>query len=174
MESFLPLLLTANAAQMGDPAFIAELKAWIRFGYADALATRDGLFAGGSGSPVVPSMLGRRLFNLAFTLQGESRKYERQLRGSAGIAVFVAGQSDFAHWMEAGRCYQRFALQATALGLRHAFLNQPVEVPSVRGDFASLAGVAGSRPDLVVRFGYGPELPRSLRRSVDQVLAYKS
>ncbi len=173
MESFLPLLLAANAAQMGDPAFIAELKAWIRFGYADALATRDGLFAGASGSPVVPAMLGRRLFDLAFTVGGESRKYERQLRSSAGIAVFVAGQSDVAHWMQAGRCYQRFALQATALGLRHAFLNQPVEVPSVRGDFASLAGVAGRRPDLVVRFGYGPELPRSLRRPVDQVLAYK-
>ena len=27
------------------------------------------------------------------------------------------------------------------------------------------------RPDLVVRFGYGPSLPRSLRRPVDSVIA---
>ncbi len=171
MDRFLPLLLTANAAQMGDPAFIAELKAWIRFGYADAVATRDGLFTGASGNPVVPAILGRRLFDLAFTVEGESRTYQRQLRSSSGVAVFVAGKSDFAHWVEVGRCYQRFALQATVLGLRHAFLNQPVEVPSVRSDFAALVGVAGSRPDLIVRFGYGPALPRSLRRPVDQVLA---
>ncbi len=170
LESFLPLLLAANAAQMNDSAFIAELKTWIRFGYVDAVATRDGLFSGASGSPVVPAMLGRLIFDLAFTVDGETTKYERQLRSSAGIAVFVAEQSDRAHWVEVGRCYQRFALQAEVLGLRHAFLNQPVEVPSVRGDFAALAGIPGRRPDLVVRFGYGPSLPRSLRRPVDQVL----
>jgi hypothetical protein len=54
---------------------------------------------------------------------------------------------------------------ATALQLRHAFVNQPVEVPAVRGQFATYLVIDGRRPDLVMRFGYGPELPRSLRRS---------
>ena len=34
------------------------------------------------------------------------------------------------HWIEVGRACQRFALQATALGLKCAFINQPVEVPA--------------------------------------------
>lgn len=171
IERFLPVLLAANTAQLADRAFVAELKSWIRFGYGDALATRDGLFTAASGNPVSPAALGRILFDMAFTVDGENGKYARQLRSSAGVAVFAAENAGKAHWMEVGRCCQRFALQATALGLRYAFLNQPVEVPSLREGFAALAGIPGRRPDLVVRFGYGPGLPQSLRRPVGQVLA---
>ena len=64
----------------------------------------------------------------------------------------------------------RFALQATVLGIRNAFLNQPVEVAAVRPPFAAALGLAGLRPDLVVRFGRGPTLPRSLRRPVEAVM----
>lgn len=57
------------------------------------------------------------------------------------------------------------------LGIRNAFLNQPVEVASVRPRLAQELGLGGRRPDLVVRFGRGPEMPRSLRRPVAAVLA---
>jgi hypothetical protein len=89
---------------------------------------------------------------------------------SAGIAVFVSDVSDKAHWVEAGRCYERFALQATALGIRNALLNQPVEVGAVRPQFAAAIGLGNLRPDLVVRFGRGPTLPLSMRRPVQSVL----
>lgn len=75
-----------------------------------------------------------------------------------------------AHWIEAGRCYQRLALQAAALDLRTAFINQPVEVPALRSQFATFLGIGDRRPDLVMRIGRGPEMPRSLRRPVEQVL----
>jgi Nitroreductase family. len=170
-EQILAYLIAANSAQMDDASFVSELKSWIRFSYGEALATRDGLFSKASGNPVVPGPIGRSLFGLVFTKDAENRKYEHQLRNSAGIAVFVSEKSDPAHWVEAGRCYQRFALQATALQLRHAFINQPVEVPAVRGQFATYLGLDGRRPDLVVRFGYGPEMPRSLRRPVEHVIS---
>jgi Nitroreductase family. len=169
-EQILAYLVAANSAQMDDASFVSELKSWIRFSYGEALATRDGLFSKASGNPVVPGPIGRSLFGLFFTKQAENRKYEHQLRNSAGIAVFVSEKNDPAHWVEAGRCYQRFALQATALQLRHAFINQPVEVAAVRGQFATHLGLDGRRPDLVVRFGYGPEMPRSLRRPVEDVI----
>jgi len=69
-----------------------------------------------------------------------------------------------------GRCYERFALQSAALGIRNAMLNQPVEVPTLRPQFATFMGVGNRRPDLVVRFGRGPKLPSSLRRPVETVL----
>jgi hypothetical protein len=65
--------------------------------------------------------------------------------------------------------FQLFALRATALGLRHAHVNQPVEVPAVRADLARWLGTE-RRPDLVVRFGYAEPLPMSLRRPVEAVL----
>ena len=49
-------------------------------------------------------------------------------------------------------------------------LNQPVEVATLRPHFASLMGAGSGHPDLIARFGYGPEMPRSLRRPVDAVL----
>ncbi|MDB6092206.1 MAG: Tat pathway signal protein [Gammaproteobacteria bacterium] len=84
--------------------------------------------------------------------------------------MFISGASDMAHWVEAGRCYERFALQATALGIRNAFLNQPVEVMPIRPRFASALGFGNQRPDLVVRFGRGPPMPLSMRRPVQAVL----
>jgi hypothetical protein len=54
--------------------------------------------------------------------------------------------------------------------MKHAFLNQPVEVASLRPELARLVGLPGRRPDIVMRFGYGPALPYSLRRPVAAVL----
>jgi len=62
-------------------------------------------------------------------------------------------------------------LQATALGLKYAFVNQPVEVARLRRQLAAYLGLGARLPDLVVRFGAGPELPKSLRRPVAQVIA---
>ena len=128
------------------------------------------MFSKSSGNPVLPDWIGRLILNLVFTKEAENRNYESQLRSSAGVAVFVSDKNEPAYWAEAGRCSQRFALQATALQLRHAFINQPVEVPAVRGQFATYLGIGDRRPDLVMRFGYGPELPRSLRRPVEHVI----
>ncbi len=171
IESVLEYVVTGNTAQMNDPAFLAELKSWIRFGSEEALRTGDGLFAGASGNPALPRWLGSRAMDLFFTPKSENERYARQIRNSCGIAVFVSKRSDKAHWVEAGRCYERFALQATALGIRNAFLNQPVEVGNIRPQFASWLGIgANERPDLVVRFGRGPAMPLSMRRPVQAVL----
>ena len=170
MEQTLAYVVQANTAQMADPAFVKELKAWIRFNSADAVRTRDGLYSVTSGNPNIPAWIGERAFGLFFTTDGENDKYTRQVRSSAGIAVFVGKAADKAHWVEVGRCYERFALQATALGIRNAFLNQPVEVAALRPQYASALGLTGLRPDLIVRFGRGPVMPASLRRPVEDVL----
>ena len=73
--------------------------------------------------------------------------------------------------MLAGRACQRFALQATALGIKTAFVNQPVEVARLRPELAALAGLPGRRPDIVMRFGRGPAMPFSARRPVEEVLS---
>ena len=108
---------------------------------------------------------------LIFTAKSENERYAQQIRNAAGTAVFVSEANDKAHWVEAERSNERFAFQATALGIRNAFLNQPVEVAAVRPQFASWLGLRhGERPDLVVRFGRGPMLPWSMRRPVQAVL----
>jgi nitroreductase len=165
------LVLAGNRAQLADPAFRREIESWLRFNPRQALATSDGLFSAASGNPVLPNWLAPLVFDRFFKADAENDKYARQIASSAGIAVFAGLRDDREHWVLAGRACQRFALQATALGLKHAFLNQPVEVAALRPELARLVGLPGRRPDLVMRFGYGPALPFSLRRSVDAVLA---
>lgn len=171
IESVLEQVIAGNTAQMNDPAFVRELRAWLRFNETEALVSRDGLFSALSGNPTLPSWLAGIVFRFAFTTASENDSYAGQIRSSSGIAIFVGERDDKTHWVNAGRAYQRFALQATALGIRHAFVNQPVEVPQIRAAFADWLGVGGLRPDLVVRFGYAPAMPKSLRRPVEAVLA---
>jgi hypothetical protein len=170
IEKILEYVAAGNIAQMNDPAFVAELKAWIRFGKGEAVRTGDGLFSGSSGNASMPRWIGSRLFDMFFTTKSENKKYAKQLRSSAGIAIFVSELNDKAHWIAAGRSYQRFALQATALGIRNAMINQPVEVQTLRPQLATYLGIGNRRPDLVVRFGRGSPMPRSLRRPVADVL----
>jgi hypothetical protein len=163
-------VVEGNSAQMRDKPFMDELKAWMRFNEREAVANPDGLYAGASGNPTLPGWLARLLLPFVFTEKGENDKYRAHIQSSAGVAVFVSERNDKEHWVAAGRACQRFALQATALELKCAFINQPVEVARLRQQFAAYLGVGERRPDLLVRFGAGPNLPKSLRRPVAQVI----
>lgn len=159
-----------NRAQFSDPRWAEELRQWIRFNARDAMSSGDGLYGPVMGSPDAPRWLGSAFMRLTFSAKRQNRKDTRHIRSSAAIAVFFSNADDKQHWIEAGRSYERLALQAAALELRTAFVNQPVEVPPLRSQFATFLGIGNRRPDLVVRIGRGPEMPRSLRRPVDQVL----
>jgi hypothetical protein len=170
IEGVIEYVTQANSAQMRDPAFISELKHWIRFDDSQAVSTGDGLAARSSGTPTSPPWIGGPLFSLFFREKSENDRYAKQLRSSAAVAVFVGARSHPASWFEVGRAYEHFALAATALGIRSAFVNQPIEVPAVRSPFSEWLGIGTQRPDLVVRLGRGPQLPYSLRRPVAAVI----
>jgi hypothetical protein len=170
LEESLLFIQQGNSAQIDDSAFVSELRDWIRFNPASALKTGDGLLGMCSGSPSAPDWLGPTIFTLAFKKGTENKKLARQLRSSAGIAVFVAEQESPEGWIAVGRSFERFALQGTALGIRHSHVNMPIEVPAVRPAFADWLGIAGGRPDLVIRFGKAAPMPMSIRRPLDDVI----
>ena len=81
--------------------------------------------------------------------------------GSFGLCFVVSGfsQADLFFGMFG------FALLATALGLKNSYINQPCEVPELRAQVQAHLSLNGAFPQLLARFGYGPAMPRSLRRS---------
>jgi hypothetical protein len=159
-----------NGLQMSNAGFRRELKSWIRFNAAEARAHGDGLFAGSTGNPSVPGWLGRAAFDVAYRTDAEDAKNRRHLLSSSGAAVLFTAAHGDASAFEAGRACERFALQAAALGLSVAHLNQPVEVAEVRARFAAFLGDPRMRPHFVLRFGRGPRMPRSLRRPLGDVI----
>jgi nitroreductase len=162
----LELATAAGRDWRADAAKLAEMKRWTRFDEASALATRDGLAPAPAGRTSLPPALGAALFDLLATSDRQNDRLVSDIRSSAGLLAFVTAVDDRAHWVETGRCFQRFALLSTALGIRHDWVNAPTEQAGLRPQLGMELGEPAGRPSLLLRFGYGPARPRSLRRDL--------
>ncbi|MBN1372767.1 MAG: twin-arginine translocation signal domain-containing protein [Anaerolineaceae bacterium] len=161
---------SSTLQQYADREFLDELIAWLRFTRKEAMATADGLFSRCSGNPEVPRWLGKRVV-AGMKPQQQAQADADKMRSLAGAVVIASQEDEPAAWVRTGQVYERLALTLTSLGIQSAFLNQPIEVAGLRGEFQSAMGLGDALPQLLVRYGYGPALPRSLRRPVEQVLA---
>ena len=70
-------------------------------------------------------------------------------------------------WLRAGQALQRVLLVAARHGVSASFLNQPLDLRDMRGrrDPHHHRGHA----QMIIRFGYGPHLPRSPRRPATEL-----
>jgi hypothetical protein len=170
IEGVLDYVSRGNDSQLNDPAFRKELLHWIRFNPAEALRSGDGLSGRSNGQPALPRWIANRLMGLVLTARGQTGIDARNIRSSAAIAVIVAAGNERAAWIDAGRACQRLALRATALDLRSAFINQPLEVTALRPQLESWLGLNGMHALLMIRLGRAPLAPYSLRRPLEQVI----
>ncbi len=155
--------------QYAIPPFRQELIHWLRFNKKEAVAALDGLYSACTGNPTVPRWLGQR-FVAGAEPRDQADADVKKLRSSAGAVVITSASESKGDWVRTGQVYQRMALQLTAWNIKSAFLNQPVEVESVRSQLQNALDLGTARPQLLVRFGYANSMPRSLRRPVEQVL----
>jgi hypothetical protein len=169
LETVLEYVHQGNLRQYADKAFVGELIAWLRFNKKEALASLDGLYSRCTGNPDAPRWLGR-LFVSGTKPQQQADIDARRLRSSPGVVVVASEADNKTSWVRAGQVFERLALKLTALNLKNALLNQPVEVAELRLQFQSAMELGAHLPQLLVRFGYAGALPRSLRRPVEQVL----
>lgn len=169
-EAIIEFVNKGNAAQLSDRSFRTELKKWIRSNSKESLETGDGLSGITSAKPSIPTWLARLVIDWVITPKSQCRVDTENIRSSAGIAVFVSADDGKRAWVETGRCFERFALQATAMDVRTAFINQPIEVPQLRPSFQDWLGLENEQAQLIVRFGRGPTMPFSVRRPLDEVI----
>jgi hypothetical protein len=169
METILEYVNLGNLAQYADNAFVDELIEWLRFNKKEALSSLDGLYSICSGNPQVPRLVGQ-MFVAGTKPQQQADADAAKFRTSP-VAVVVASESDDkVSWVRTGQVYERLALKMTSLNIKSAFLNQPIEVSTLRGQFQSAIGLGSSLPQLLVRCGYAEAMHKSLRRPIDAVL----
>jgi len=168
-ERLLEYVNQGNISQFEDESFVSELNHWIRYDKREMLASRDGLSSLCTGNPQVPRWLGE-MFLHRMTPAQQADSDAKKLRSSAGAFAIASTTDDKAAWVRTGQVYQRLALTMTNANVRSAFLNQPIEVKELRGQFQAACGFGDALPQLLLRFGRGAEMPFSSRRSVEDVI----
>ncbi|MFF7646090.1 Acg family FMN-binding oxidoreductase [Streptomyces canus] len=145
----------AEARNAVHPARLAEMRAWITAPGTDAsygipltaLGPRDASgrmpvrdFTGALPAPRLPAL-----------------RFERH----AQVALLWTSHDRPEDWLRAGQALERVLLTATRRGVRTSILHQAMEWPDLR------EAMAGSSrrcfPQLLVRFGYGPDGGRTPR-----------
>jgi hypothetical protein len=166
-EQIADLVAEGDRIQFADPRFRRELAAWV---HSRRSASRDGMSGQNFGMPDVLSSVGAlviRTFDMGQGVGAGDR--EKILHGSPSLAVFATPGDGPADWLAAGRALARVFLKLTAAGATAAFLNQPVEVETLRPRLRQAIGT-NAMPQLLMRFGYGPKIDASVRRPIDEVL----
>ncbi len=160
------LIAEGDRAQMSNPGFRGELAAWI---HSRRAASRDGMSGAAFGMPDLLSFVGALAIR-SFDMGAGQAAHDMALAdGSPALVVITTPGDTPADWLAAGEALGRTVLTLTAAGLKHSYLNQPIEVPNLRPQLARLLNTT-EHPQILLRTGHGPEVPPSVRRPVAEVL----
>ena len=165
-ERLKPFIRKGNEIQMNDPAFLAELKSWIRYNKRQAEATRDGLSYAVFGAPNLPACLSKAIMGSMLKSSVQNRSDMKKLASASHVALFTTQHNTIEEWIRLGQTLQRFLLAATQEGIATAFLNQPCEVRSLAEEIRETFPIHREFPTLLLRLGYAKPMPYSLRRAI--------
>jgi len=95
---------------------------------------------------------------------------ERLIRGSSGLALFIAESNDKQSWINVGRSFERVVLKTTSLNIKNAHMNMPCEEIEIRTKLQKHLGLKDEHPLLLLRIGYSNPKPKSYLRSIEEVM----
>ena len=160
------LVAEADKIQWANRDFRRELAAWMR---SDAEHQADGIPTHDLGVRDWMAFAGPALVR-TFNRGNNQAAHDADIAlHSPALAVLGTDQDDPRSWLQAGQALERVLLHAQDENLGASFLNQPIEVDDLRPRLASVLGIQGF-PQVLLRLGYGPEVPPTPRRSVHDLL----
>ena len=160
------LVALADRMQRADPHFRRELLAWMRSMQSQR---RDGIPGYALALGDLASYVGPVLARTFDVGNGQAAK-DRQLAAGSPVLAVLGTDVDTAYdWLLTGQALERILLYARSQGIWASFLNQPIEVPQIRLMVHNLIERVGF-PQVLLRMGYGTEIPPTPRRSVNEVL----
>jgi hypothetical protein len=157
----LTLIGDANLQDVTDRQRSAERHRWVG-GYRD----RDGVPSASLGPrPLRLSAPVRDLAAGTYEPDREATRFEEHPE----LAVLSTRRDSPTEWVTAGQALQRVLLVATSQGLAASMLTQVIEHVDTRWLVRDPLG-GWSEPQVVLRFGYGPEVPPTPRRLASQFI----
>lgn len=157
----------AERVQMTWPALRAEIADWIR---TDERLHTDGIPADALGVPRILAS-GASWFVRQFEAGAWHGPRDRRLADSAAELLIVCANDDRVSLLQAGEALEHLLLAITGAGLQYSFLNQAIEVRSLRERVKMLAD-SKSPAQLLIRIGTALPIDQSTpRRPVGSVIA---
>lgn len=154
------LVAEGDEEQWADPAWRRELAAWMH-----PRRRGDGLTLPGLALPVAQAVV--RTFDVGY---GVAARDIQLADASPVLAVLGTPGDTLSDWICAGQALQRLLLTATQHGLQASFLNQPIEVASLRSKLRQATGRSGFA-QVLLRLGHAENaVPASPRRPLDEVI----
>ncbi len=153
------LVTEGDAAQWANPSWRRELAAWMH-----PRRQGDGLTVPTLAAPVAQAVV------RSFDMGGGVAAKDRDLADASPVlAVLGTERDEPGDWLLAGQALQRVLLAACRLGLQASYLNQPVQVSSLRSTLRDIIG--DGFPQIVLRMGYSAaNIAASPRRDVEAVI----
>jgi hypothetical protein len=160
------LIAEGDRIQMANGHFRRELAAWI---HPNRTASHDGTPGFAFGLSSLASYLGPLVVRTFDIGRGQAAKGRELATGSPVLVLLGTDGDTPADWMSAGQALARLLLRARVDDVWASFLNQPIELPDLRGRLGDSLGRKGF-PQLLLRMGYGQDVKPTPRRTPGEVL----
>ena len=154
------LIAEGDAAHWANPSWRRELASWMH-----PFREGDGLTIPWITGPLTQLVV--RTFDMG---DGQAAK-DRQIADESPVLAVLGTEADTQlNWLNAGQALGRVLLQACRHHVQASFLNQPVQLPTLRPRLEQLISHPGAT-QMVIRFGYiGDRLPTTPRRQLHEVM----
>ena len=155
------LVAEGDSIQWSTPGWRKELAAWMH-----PRRQGDGLTVPGIVAPIA------RIIVRTFDMGNRVGTKDKQLaEESPVLAVLGTAGDNVADWLAAGQALERILLAAHSQGLQASYLNQPIQVASLRPKLQKLLRQPGF-PQVLLRLGFpDDEIDATPRRRIDKVIA---
>jgi nitroreductase len=154
------LVSEGDAVQWSNPGWRRELAAWMH-----PRRRGDGLTVPGLVAPIA------RVVVRTFDMGNGVGARDKQLADESPVLAVVGTDGDGVEdWLAAGQALERVLLAARSQGLQASYLNQPIQVASLRPRLQGLLTQQGF-PQILLRLGFPEqEIGESPRRNVEEVM----
>ena len=157
------IITQADEAQWADRGWRDELAHWMH-----DRRRGDGLVVPRYTEAITHGIV--RSFDLGTGMAARDRNL---VAASPSLAALGSAQDSPRDWLRSGMALQHLLLIAQTEGLRVSYLNQPIQVPSLRGELRNLLSVPG-KPQILLRMGYSDhEVSATPRRALADLLSNK-
>lgn len=156
----------------------AEQFAWMRFG-DDPRRRGDGVPVDNLELGPVTSWMAKRYFNprswfSRFGPEHAAHDTREGLRSAGALVLLCAPKREQVQWLMGGQAWERFALQASALGLALQPVSAPIELERYRRPLLHAFDATGEEPLMLARLGHAKNPAATTRRSVALVATFRN